>query len=130
MRLPFTIRWTVEDFELTGPNGESRQDAGYVEVLFDKEPQPPGEGLDYFARDDVTCERQEGCPDQHYLAQRQIFVTTNDYFEVKQLPPAPGVELERGQPDIHDVVLVLLDGQGHRIGESAWWNAFEIVHDD
>lgn len=128
--LPFTIRWSIEHFEITGPNGEARTDAGYVEVLFDREPQPPGEGVEYFARDDISCRQDDGCPDHRYLAQRQIFTTTNDYFTVRALPPAPGVQLDRGQADIHDVVLVLLDGQGRRIGESAWWNAFEIIHDN
>jgi hypothetical protein len=99
-------------------------------VLFDKQPQPPGEDLEYFARDDITCLRSEQCPDRGYLAQRQIYTTTDTSFTVKALPPAPGVDLERGEADIHDVVLVLLDGQGRRIGESAWWNAFEIIHDD
>lgn len=128
--LPFTISWSVSDFELTGPNGESRDDAGSIEILFDQEPQPPGEGLAYFARADLSCRKADGCPDRKYLAQRQIYVTTKTSFTVRALPPAPGVDLERGQADIHDVVLVLLDGQGRRIGESAWWNAFEIVHDN
>lgn len=130
IQLPFTLRWSLKDFEMTGPDGRSLDDAGYIELLFDREPQPPGEGLDYFARDDITCLRSERCPNRHYLAQRGIFTTTKTYFVVRQLPPAPGVDLERGQPDIHSVVLVLLDGQGRRIGETAWWNAFEILHDD
>lgn len=130
LTLPFTIRWRVKDFELTGPNGESREDAGYIQLIFDKQPQPPGENLEYFARDDLTCVRSERCPDQHYLAQRQVYTTIETSFTVRSLPPAPGVDLERGDPDIHEVVLVLLDGQGRRISESAWWNAFEIIHEE
>ncbi len=128
--LPFTIRWRVQDFEITGPGGQARNDAGYFQVVFDKQPQPPGEDLEYFARDDITCMRSDTCPNRQYLAQRGIYTTTETTFTVKHLPPAPGVQLERGEPDIHEVVLVLLDAQGRRIGESSWWNAFEIIHEE
>lgn len=128
--LPYTIEWSVEDFELTGPTESSTKDAGYIEVLFDKDPQPAGEGVEYFARDDVSCRESDGCPDRRYLAQRGIFTTTETYFTLRPLPPAPGVDLERGEPDIHNVILVLLDGDGRRIGESAWSQTFEVVHDD
>lgn len=128
--LPFTIRWSVADFELTGATGSAAPNAGYIQVLFDKDPQPPGEGVDYFARNDVSCREADGCPDRHYLAQRGIFTTTDTFFIVRALPPAPGVDLNRGEPDIHDVILVLLDGQGRRIGESVWWNTFEVVDGD
>ena len=128
--LPFTIRWRVHDFEITGPNGQSSSDAGYFEVVFDKQPQPPGEDLEYFARDDIACVRSDKCPNRKYLAQRGIYTTTDTSFTVKNLPPAPGVELDRGEPDIHDVTVVLLDGQGRRIGESSWWIPFEIIHKD
>lgn len=128
--LPFTIEWSVEDFELTGPTGISTKDAGYIEILFDKQPQPPGEGVAYFARDDVSCRQTHGCPDKKYLADRGIFTTANSYFTVRALPPAPGVELDRGDADIHNVTLVLLDGEGRRIGESAWSTYFEVIHDN
>lgn len=128
--LPFTIRWRVSDFEITGPDGGSRPDAGYIQIMFDGQPQPPGEGLEYFARDDPACMRSDKCPNREYLAQRRIYTTTDTSFPVEALPPAPGVELERGDPDIHEVVLVFLDGRGRRIGESAWWTAFEILHEE
>lgn len=128
--LPFTIEWSIDDFELTGPIGGSSKDAGYIEVLFDKDPQPAGEGVEYFARDDVSCRTSDGCPDARYLAQRGIFTTTETFFTLRALPPAPGVDLERGEPDIHTVILVLLDGAGRRIGESSWSQTFEVVHDD
>lgn len=128
--LPFTIEWSIEDFELTGPTGIATKDAGYVEIVFDRQPQPPGEGVEYFARDDISCRQSEGCPDARYLAQRGIFTTTDTSFTVRPLPPAPGVDLERGEADIHNVILILLDGEGRRIGESAWSNYFEVIHDD
>lgn len=129
VHLPFTIRWSMDDFRVTGPSSERGTDAGYFEVLFDVGPQPPDTGLDYFARDDKSCESRAGCPDRHYLAQQGVYTTTNDYFTVRHLAPAPGVDIGRGRPDIHDVTIVLLDGAGKRIGESAWSTSFEILHD-
>lgn len=127
---PVTIRWSVDGFQVTGPDGESRDDAGYFGVMFDVDPQPPGEGLDYFARNDISCRRSEGCPDRGYLEERGVYTTTATHLTVTALPPAPGVELDRGEPDIHDVIVVLLDGEGRRIGESAWWQTFEVIHED
>ncbi len=129
VHLPFTIRWSMTDFEVAGPSSGSSPDSGYFEVLFDTGPQPPGDGVEYFARDNRSCRVSEGCPNRHYLAQQGVYTTTNDYIEVRHLPPAPGVDLARGQPDIHDVTIVLLDGAGKRIGESSWTTSFEIVHD-
>lgn len=129
IRLPYTIRWSIEDFHVTGPTGDATSDAGYFEVLFDTGPQPPGQGLAYFARNDQVCRTSTGCPDRHYLAQRGVYTTTSDFFTVRHLPPAPGVDLSRGQPDIHDVTIVLLNGSGERIGESSWTTSFEIMHD-
>jgi hypothetical protein len=42
------------------------------------------------------------------------------------LPIAPGVEIENGDPDFHEVTLVLLDERGIRIGESGWAITFEV----
>ena len=127
--LPYTIRWSMSDFQVTGETGEGGESSGYFEVLFDTGPQPPGQGLDYFARDDASCKSSGSCPNEHYLAQRGVYTTTDQFFTVKHLPPAPGVDLNRGQPDIHDVTIVLLNGAGKRIGESSWSTSFEITHD-
>lgn len=129
-RFPVTIRWSVEGFEVTGPDASSRDDAGYFGVLFDVDPQPSGEGLHYFARDDISCRKSEGCPDRGYLADRGVYTIDDTFFTIDVLPPAPGVELDRGEPDIHDVTIILLNGQGRRIGESAWTQTFEVIHDE
>src|SRR5205085_2729127 len=41
--LPMTVRWTVKDFD------------GTFGVLLDRAPQPPGEPLTWFARNDKSC---------------------------------------------------------------------------
>jgi hypothetical protein len=99
-------------------------------LFMDIDPQPPGESLDYFGRNDPTCKRDPDCPDTRYLRQRGIHVTTDTEMTFKTLPIAPGVDLDRGDPDFHEATLVLLDEEGKRVGESAWAIIFEIERGD
>jgi hypothetical protein len=119
VRLPFDVRWTVEDFHPVGADGSATDDAGFFAILLDVSPMPPGEGLDYFARDDDTCNRADGCPDEAYLADRRIYTTTDTTFRVDALADTRPTERPEAQDD-HDITIVLLNGKGERIGESAF----------
>jgi hypothetical protein len=127
VRLPLTVRWTVEKFEVTGPTDTARGDAGYFAVLLDVDPLPAGETLRYYARDDRACRPDAGCLDAKYLAERRIHTTTDTKLVVAELGPAPGIDVENGDRDLHEVTIVLLDGKGRRIGESLWTQTFEIL---
>jgi len=119
--LPVTISWEVEDFEITGRNGESREDAGYFAVFFDDEtPVPPRKKLEYVAKDDLECQNTPGCPDEVYFADRGIYETTSTSLTVERLPD---LDAFQGH-ETHEVTVILLDGTGRRIGESAWWVQF------
>lgn len=118
--LPVTISWEVKDFEITGRNGESREDAGYFAVFFDETPVPPGETLEYIAKDDLECKNTPGCPDDVYFADRGIYETTSTSLTVKRLPDLDAFDGH----ETHEVTVVLLDGTGRRIGESAWFTQF------
>jgi hypothetical protein len=118
--LPLTISWDVKDFEVTGPNGESRDDAGYFAVFFDETPIPPGKTLDYVAHDDFECNNTPGCPDDVYLADRGIYETTDTSLTVKRVPDLDAFEGH----ETHEVTVILLDGTGRRIGENAWFTQF------
>jgi hypothetical protein len=117
--LPFEIRWTVKDFEVVGPDGSDSEDAGYFAVLLDESPMPPGEGLDYFARDDESCDRSDGCPDAQYFAERGIFPTSGRSFEVTVIEDTRPTD-RQSAPDDHELTIILLNGRGERIGESAF----------
>ncbi|HYZ92513.1 MAG TPA: hypothetical protein VFA34_08975 [Actinomycetota bacterium] len=117
--LPFQLRWTVEDFDVVGPDGTNRNDAGYFAVLLDTTPMPPGEGLDYFARDDQSCLRSPGCPDATYLSDRDVYLTGGTTFEVQTLRDTRPID-RRSAPDDHEITVVLLNGRSERIGESAF----------
>ncbi|MGH9185496.1 MAG: hypothetical protein ACRD0U_06755 [Acidimicrobiales bacterium] len=113
--LPLTVRWTVEDFD------------GTFEVLVDRSPQPPGEALAWFARNDDICERTEGCPDKQYLADRDVFTTNTPEFTVDRLPDTVRDGRRR---EFHEVTVVLLDEGGRRIGESAWSVEFQVDREE
>ena len=123
VELPLTVRWEVEDFEITGPTGRATDDAGYFGVLVDRAPPPPGRDLEWLLRDDVVCSANPECPDEAYLAARDIYSTAETSIVIDQVPePARG---ERSR-EFHEVTVVLLDGTGRRIGESAFGVEFEL----
>ncbi len=117
--LPFDLTWTVEDFEVVGADGTERHDAGYFAVLLDVTPMPPGETLDYFARDDETCKPAFGCPDKTYLSDRNIYLTKHTTFSVDTLADSRPVDRQSADDD-HEITIILLNGKSERIGESAY----------
>lgn len=119
VQLPFDVRWTVEDFTVAGPNGSASDDTGYFAVLLDVSPMPPGEGLAYFARDDDSCQPAQGCPDAAYLADRRIHTTQDTTFTVDALADTRPTDRPSAKDD-HEITVLLLNGKGERIGESAF----------
>lgn len=122
--LPLTVRWEVTDFEVTGPHDDARDDAGYFGVYVDRAPQPPGETQASLVRDEASCRTNPRCPDADYLADRNIHATQETSFVIERLPQ-PSVDAQRRR-EFHEVTIVLLDGRGRRIGESAFVRQFEV----
>jgi hypothetical protein len=114
--LPVTVRWRVSDFRITGKDGRTDRDAGYFGVFVDRAPVPPGKTLAWLARDDKRCLATPGCPDDAYFTDRHAYVTNETSFMFRQLPDQGTY---RGH-EVHEVTIILFDGTGHRIGESAW----------
>jgi hypothetical protein len=122
--LPLTIEWDISDFEVTGPDGSDDPHRGYFGVFVDRAPQPPNETVEWFAKDDESCRPADGCPDEQYLADRGVHTTTDTEFVIETLPPPPTDQADRRE--LHEVTIVLLDGSGRRIGESAFTAEFEV----
>jgi hypothetical protein len=112
--LPLTIRWTVEDFAVGSG-------AGAFAVFVDRAPQPPGKTLDWLARDDDSCRRADGCPDEHWFAERDVFPTTGFELTIDRLPARSDDRREW-----HEVTVVLLDETGRRVGETGWTLEFQV----
>lgn len=126
VELPVTLDWTVAD-ELAAEVADVDHPVAGFAVLLDVSPQPPGEDLTYFARDDDNCNASAGCPDRDYLTRRGVHITRDSELTIETAPPAPGVDLDLGEPDLHEATVILIDEQGHRIGESAWSITFEVA---
>lgn len=125
--LPVTVTWRVRDFQITGPDRDSRLDAGYFGVYVDRAPQPPERTQAWLVRDDPNCQTAS-CATRSYLAQQNVYSTSQQQFTVDRLP-APTTNAPRRR-EFHDVTIVLLNGRGERIGESAFTLQFEVDRGD
>lgn len=128
VRLPVTIDWDIEDFEVVDPAdaGAAEPGEGYFGVFLDGRPQPPGEPLLWHAEGDDSCTRDPACPDEEWFRVRGIHTTGESEFTIERLP-RPSDDTRR---DMHTITVVLLDADGVRIGESAWQLEFEIDRSD
>jgi hypothetical protein len=118
---PLTISWDMEDFEPTGLDGSSDEGRGAFVVFVDRAPMPAGKDLKWVSRKDTACARDPRCPDEKYLEDRGIYVTTDTSVTLDVLPlQYAGVGNEQ-----HYANVVLVDGSGRRIGESAWYLPFQ-----
>lgn len=117
VRLPLEVRWRAEGIEPGGSFG----------VFVDRAPQPPGETFRWIARDDNGCVASLGCPDQTYLADRGVFATSETTFRIELLPRTVAEEQQRRE--FHELTIVLLDADGRRVGESAWFVDFQVERD-
>jgi hypothetical protein len=117
---PVTVTWSMRDFSATGLDGSTNKDQGVFAVFVDKAPMPVGKDLRWLFRSDTGCKHDAKCPTLQQLADRGVHVTTSTSLTLDVLPQVgEGVGDEQ-----HWVNVVLLDGTGHRIGESAWYLPF------
>ena len=120
VKTPLVISWTMKDFDAAGLTGAKDPHEGVFAVFVDSAPMPAGKDLKWLARDDKGCAHDAECPSKPYLTARNVFLTTDPTLTVTLLPrQSDGVGDEQ-----HYVNVVLLDGTGTRIGESAWYLPF------
>ena len=74
--VPLTIGWTMDDFEATGLDGSTDPGQGAFAVFVDRAPMPVGKDLAWVGRNDPACKRNPDCPDEQYLAEHGVYVTT------------------------------------------------------
>lgn len=119
--LPVTLRWEVNDFEVTGRDGRTVPDAGYFVVFVDRPPVPPGRTLEWLAMQEDSC-GSEACGSVENLA--SVHVTEETTLELKQLTQ---VDERLGGEELHTVRIVLFGGNGARLGESAFRVQFTLA---
>lgn len=107
--VPFTVRWDVDDFD------------GTFAVLVDRTPPPPDQTIAWLFRNDDSCRVDDDCPDEARLADENIYLTATPQVVIPRVPRSTAT----GR-DLHDVVVILLDHNGRRVGESAFRLELEI----
>jgi hypothetical protein len=117
---PFTISWTIKDFEASGLDGSSDPHSGIFAVFIDRAPMPVGKDIKWIGHGDTSCKRDPRCPDAEYLASKGVYITKDTSLTIDTLPP---VSTGRGDEE-HFVNVVLLNGKGQRIGETGWYREF------
>jgi hypothetical protein len=125
VRFPFTVRWSVNNFEITGPDGSGRENAGYFGLFIDRTPQPPGKSFEWLVRDDLQCKNRPGCPDNAYFKNLGIHSLTKTSFTIENIVDPDPLNISRDRREFHEVVIILLNGRGERIGESIFRVEFE-----
>ena len=98
---PLEIQWKARDF-VPGRNGQ-------FAVFVDRDPMPPGKGIDYFP----VLTRSQG-----------IFLLSENHLKIDVFTRRTGVD--PAEQDHHDATVVLLDTSGHRIGESGGFVEFKV----
>lgn len=102
---PFLLDWTDDG---AAPD--------HYAIFVDRDPIGPGETIDSLADD--ACRQRDGCPDDQYLADRGIYLTSDTELLVPRLVPLGGAGAADPRP-IHRATIVLID-DGVRRGEAAW----------
>jgi hypothetical protein len=124
LSVPVTLRWQVSGFRIAAPGSEPpSKDAGYFALFVDRAPIKPRQTLAAVAGNDPSCQAESGCPDTQYLADRQVYRTTNLFYTLRQVF---ALSDNNDKWQLHDVTIVLLDTSGHRIGEHAYYRDFEL----
>lgn len=123
--LPVTVRWAVEDFEVAPPDGSEHPGVGHFGVFVDRAPQAPGRTIASLADDDESCQVTPGCPDERWFADRGVYRTTETEIRFDFLPDLRPSGRDTIK-DPHEVTIVLLNGKGERIGESAFAREFFV----
>lgn len=115
LTLPVTIRWEVDG------DVEDVLGAGAFGVLVDRAPPPADKTLAWLFRGDDACEATPGCPDDEYLADRNVYATRETTIEISTVPRGSN---ERA---FNEATVILLDGNGRRRGEAAWHVRFKVA---
>lgn len=119
--LPVEVRWTVQGFD-TGERPGSG-DGNYFAVFIDREPMAPGRDLRSVTDD--LCKQTPGCPDAAWLADHHIYLTAGTHVVVPAVPDTRSAS-RTGARDVHEAVIVLVDAENRRIGESAFSVEFVV----
>lgn len=121
---PVVVDWRIDAraFRPARFDGSRDPRRGVFAVFVDRGPMRPGRDIDSLAARDRLCSAAPGCPDRAWLADHGVYLTTRPAIALSALPIRGG--RRAGHWRRHHVTIVLLDGRGVRIGETAWTRSF------
>ena len=124
VELPLRLEWEMEEFEVLdrGQTPAPTEDAGYFAVFVDRAPVKPGETLEAVANGDPVCEDNPGCVDRAYLKAAGVYTTREPSLTLRLVKALSS----REKIQLHQATVVLLDSEGRRIGEHAWFRQFKL----
>jgi hypothetical protein len=127
---PVVVRWRVDRGAFRPAAFDGRHDPmrGVFAVFVDRPPMAPGASVDSLGDGDRVCAVSPGCPDEAWLADHAVYLTTKQAIGFPALPVGGGRPVGAGQRR-HEVTVVLLDGRGVRIGEAAWTRSFSVAEE-
>ena len=125
VELPLTVSWAMEDFEAVGLDGSAGLGKGAFVVFVDRAPMPVGRDLRWVMRNAPGCEVDSRCPTVDQLAERDIYETTDTEIVLHELGTS---STETGDEE-HYINVVLVNGLGERMLESAWYLPFKTERD-
>jgi hypothetical protein len=118
---PVTVSWSMKGFTATGLDGKKATGQGAFVLFLDQAPMKVGKDLKSIASSDASCLRDPRCPDASYLAQRGVYVTSDPSVTLTTITAqSDGVGNEQ-----HFVNVIIVDGAGRRMTESAWYLPFQ-----
>ena len=121
---PLRVAWTMRDFRIAPLGSEPpSRNAGYFALFVDRTPIKPGQTMRAVAAGDRSCQQDPKCPTADYLAQHEVYSTTELSMTLPQITNLP---FDKSKVQQHSVTIVLMDTSGHRIGESAWELDFRL----
>ena len=101
VKAPVTIHWVTRQFTPAD---------GHFEVFLDRDPQPPGESLHYFAGESTQF----------------IWSTDQTTFRIPYFPIADPNAPKEEQVH-HTVTVILVDSTGRRVGETSGFVEFNLT---
>lgn len=112
-----TFAWTYKDFTPAPANGIRSSATGLFALFVDEAPIKPGHSLSSVIKKDAACvSKEKTCLDAASLANHNVYLTTSTSVTVSVLPEIAAT----GKIEDHQAILILVDGAGYRMGESAW----------
>ena len=120
---PVTIQWSISGFTVGKPDGQRSKSSGLFAVFVDRSAVKPGQSLYKIIKKDAAClDKGPTCLDATALADHYVYLTDQTSLTIEQLPRVAS----SGSIETHTATVILVDGAGYRIGESAWDLNFKV----